>query len=229
MIRIDLSELKKLEKALKEEVPKAFKFAQRDAINSAAFEGRRIWQEELRSDLTLRNRYTLSSVRVEPTRTLNPNRMVAVLGSVAPYMGRLEHGGIEHGARPTEVAAGQAMGSQPRTKLVRAPNKLAAIRLTNRHKSGGRKLRNMINIRRAVEAGQKFVLLETTRGEGLFKITGRRRNLQVRQVWDFSQKTYNVPAHPTLESTLGILEKRMDRITRDALLRQLKRHGVFGY
>ena len=229
MFSIDLREIKKLEKALKEAVPKAFKFAQRDAVNSAAFAGRRIWQSEMRGDLTLRNRYTASSVRVEQTRTLNPNRMAATLGSVAPYMDRLEYGGTAHGARPTEVAAGQTMGSQPRTKLVRKPNKLGAIRLTNRYRGGDRKLRNRINIRRALESGQKVVMLETQRGEGLFRITGGRRKIQVRQIWDFSQKTFDIPPHPTLGPTLKILEGEMDRITRDALVKQLKRHGVFGY
>jgi len=229
MFKVDTSDFKRLERDLKTMAQKAVPFAQRSVVNGAAFEGRKIWQEELQDDLILRNRFTTTSIRVLPARSLNPRRMEATLGSDAPYMRRLELGGHVQGPIPTEFSAGHSIGTQPRKRLVRPSNKMQAIRLTDRDKRGTRRQRNLVAIRRALESGNRYVFLETQRGPGIFKVTGSARALQVKMVWDLGQGTHLVPPHPLLEQTLAKLERRMDRIAREAMLEQLRRHKVFGY
>lgn len=98
---------RKLQTVSKRSVP----FAARATLNTLASRGREIWQAEMASSLTIRNRFTQRQARVEKARTLNVDRMEAVLGHLEPYMANLEHGKPERAAKrwrpiPTEVAAG---------------------------------------------------------------------------------------------------------------------------
>jgi hypothetical protein len=236
MITIDLSDLRRLEKDLKTMADKAVPFAVRNSLNRSAFEGRRIWQAEIQDEFILRNRFTANSVRVEQARGLNVNRMEAALGSIAPYMDTQEFGGRRtgggrHGAPiPTAVAAGQAQGTAPRTRLVRGAHKLGAIQLTSRGRgTGSKRQRNAIAIKQAAKAGNKYVFLELENSKGLFKITGGRRKPRIVMVWDISKRSLIIPPSPTLGPTLKRLEPKMLSIHYQALLEQLKRHGVFGY
>lgn len=229
MLSVDTSDLRRLENDLKTLARKAIPFAARNAINVSAFEARKLWQAEIDEQFILRNKFTAQSIRVEKARTLNTRSMFATVGTVADYMRTQEFGGSESKAIPTEVAAGQAMGSQPRLRTVRGPNQITSIRLTDRNKSASRKVRNRIAIRRAIKAGNKFVLLDLERGPGIFRIMGGRRNLQVRMVWDLRSGAHRIPPHPTLGPTLKALEPRLVDIHRASILEQLKRHGVFGY
>jgi len=229
MFEVDTRELQRVERDLEAFAEKALPFAVRNSLNASAFEARKLWQAEIRSDFTLRNRYTERSIRVEKVRTLQVRRMEAIVGSVADYMETQEHGGTERKAVPTEVAAGQAMGSQPRIRTVRGANKMTAIRLTDRNRTADRRVRNRIAIRKALKSGTKFVLLELDRGPGIFKLTGGSRRLQVRMVWDLRKTAHHIPPTPTLGPALAKLHRQLPRIHRDALLEQLRRHRVFGY
>lgn len=229
MIHIDMRDLRKLEDDLRTLAGKAVPFAVRSALTSSAFEARKIWQAEIDERFILRNKFVQGSIRVEKARSLNVRTMKATVGSIAEFMPKQEFGGRESKAVPTEVAAGQPLGSQPRLKTVRAPNKLSAIRLTDRNRTGSRKVRNRIGIRRALKAGQKVVLLETERGKGLFRITGGRRKPQFRMIWDLRKGSHRIPPSPTLQPTLKKLQPKLLGIHRKAWLEQLKRHGVFGY
>jgi hypothetical protein len=229
MFEIDTKDLKRLERDLKDGAPKAFAFAQRNTVNRSAFALRGFWQDEIGNRFLLRNQYTQRSVRVEQTRTLTARRMVAVVGSIAPYMAIQEHGGTDTGVIPTEVASGQAMGSRPRTKTVRAANKLSAIRLTSRYRSSNRRQRNLVAIKQAVMTGNRFVFLELQDSEGLFRITGGRRKPKVKMIYNTRSSVHRVPPHPTLGPALVKLERAMPKIAHKALVEQLKRHKVFGY
>ena len=226
---VDLRDFRRLESDLRTLATRAVPFAARQALNASAFEARKIWQAEIEETFTTRNKYTAQSIRVEKARSLHIRTMSASVGSIADYMRTQEFGGSESKSIPTEVAAGQAMGSSPRTKTVRGPNMLSAIRLTDRARTGDRKVRNRIAIRRAVKAGNKVVLLELEKGPGLFRIMGGRRNMSLRMLYDLRRGPHTIPPHPTLGPTLKRLELKLEAIHMAAILEQLKRNRVFGY
>lgn len=212
----------------------AIPHAMRNALNTAAFETRRIWQNEVRSTFTLRNHFTERSILVEKARGTVPATMVAVVGSTAPYMGDQEHGAMVRGrsgkkAIPGPAAAGQPPGSK-RTRLVRAGARLGAIHL--RRPSGGRsaRQRNAIALSMARRSGTKDVLLERPKGgKGIFRVSGGRRRLQLRLLWDVSRGAVRVPRAPTLERSLARLQPKLGPILHAATLEQLRRARVFGY
>lgn len=236
MFSIDVSDLRRLERDLETLKSKAVPYALRNSLNTAAFEGRKLWLEEQRGELVLRNTWTARQVRVEKARGLNVRNMVAVVGSLAPYMREQEFGGRRSGGGrhglpiPTSVAAGQGMGTQPRTRLVRGANKLGAIRLTTRGRNRGhRRQRNAIAIAQAIKSGSKYVFLELENSKGIFQITGGRRKPRIRMIWDISRGSVVIPPHPTLGPALESLGYMMPRIHAQAFLEQLRMHGVFGY
>jgi hypothetical protein len=230
---------KDLEKAKRTAVPYAIK----TALNSQAYEARRIWQGEMRKDFTLRNQFTERSVMVVRAKGRGLEIQSSV-GSTAPYMGEQE---VEHESRgraglkgiPGPAAAGQAPGTK-RTRLVRSANKLGAISVA--HPTGGttKKQRNAISIAMAVRKGKQVALLERAKGgKALFRIMGgrqvakrralSRRSLQLRMLWDFSKASYHVPAHPTLRRTLAALEPKVPSMWQAAIVDQFRRHHLFGF
>jgi hypothetical protein len=236
MITIDLTDLRRLEKDLEKFKERAVPYAIRNSLNTAAFEGRRLWLGEMSNELVLRNTWTKRQVKIEKASGVNVRSMAAVLGSEAPFMDTQEFGGRRSGGGrhgmpiPTSVAAGQGMGAQPRTRLVRGANKLGAIQLTTRGRGKGhRRQRNASAIQQALKTGSKFVFLELESSKGIFKISGGRRKPQIRMIWDISRRSVVVPPHPTLGPALKTLEGKMPDIHHKAFLEQLKRHGVFGY
>jgi hypothetical protein len=235
MITIDLKDFEKAAKDLKTFADKAVPFAVRNALNSGAFEGRKLWQAEMGDEFILRNRFTANSIRIDKATGFRVNTMSATLGSVAPYMRTQEFGGRKAGGGrhgmpiPTSVAAGQGMGTNPRTKLVRGPNKLGAIRLTKGRKGGNRKQRNAVAMRMAIASGSKFVFLELEKSKGIFKITGGRRKPQLRMVWDISRHAVTIPPHPTLGPAIAKLQPKLMNMHYDAIIQQLRRHGILGY
>jgi hypothetical protein len=237
-ISIDLSDARKLVHELDRFARHAMPFASRNAINTAAFEGRKEWARQISAKLVLRNTFTVRSLRVEKARGLRIEGMVAVLGSAAPYMGTQESGGTVRGKGkskpiPTSVAAGQSKGARPRTKQVRKANWLSAIKLVRARGRSKmtRQQRNAMAIRLASKSGNgsRVALLELdNKKRGLFRVTGRKR-LTVRMLWNLSHRSVRVPRSSTLERTLKAIEPRMPIIHRDAVLEQLKRHRVLGY
>ena len=212
---------RKLERLAKQGVPHAI----RNGLNRTAFAARKTWQVELKQSFTLRNQYTLRSIRVEPARGLNPNRMISVVGSVAPFMRERESGKTKPGSLPTAIAAGQAQNTIPRTRLVRKHHKMGRIQLNRRTRKGSRVQRNAAAIRQAVDTKKRYILLEGQRKRVIARVTGKRK-VRVKAIWDVSNKTYRVPPMPTLERTLKQMAPRIPRIYGGAFLQQLKRHGL---
>lgn len=243
-ITIEFRGIDELVRDLRVARKRALPHAVRDALTTAAFEGRKVWQGEIRKSFTLRNRFTERSVLVERAKGTNLDRMEAVLGSVAPYMGDQEGGATVRGRRkvkaiPGPVAAGQAPGGK-RTKLVRAGSRLSAIKLP-RNRGRSTKQRNAIAIQMAVRRRQKHAMLERPGGgRAIFSIKGgqrrwdkdkgwRVRALQVRLLWDVSRRSVRVPPSHTLERALKALAPKLPHIYTASLLSQLRRHKVLGY
>lgn len=223
---------RQLERIAKRSVP----FAARELVNSLAFEGRKIWQQEMASDLVLRNQFTQRRALVERARTLDMRRMEATLGHTEPYMRMLEFGESERAAHewrpiPTESAAGQARGSLAggRKRAVRPRSvitKLGAI------KSGGsagrpRKARNARAVREAIKSGRKLALLDFGRRKGIYRVSGSlKRKAKLTKLYDLSRRVTPMPKVPTLERTLAKVRLIAPSIAHRVLTRQLQRAGV---
>lgn len=208
---------------------KAIPYAIRDTLNGAAFEARKVWQGEIRREFTLRNKFTERSVLVERVRGLDPKRMEARVGSVASYARQIEEGATRRArgkfrAIPTASAR---VGGSP-AKLVRSAAKLRGIQAARARKGSSPKQRNAIALSIARKNKQRHALLERSKGgKALFEV---RKRLAPKMLWDVSRRSVRVNARPTLGPALKRLSSaKLESIARDALLRQLRRHGVPAY
>lgn len=233
MINVETREIRAFEKDLKAFAKRAYPFATKQTVNGAAFKARGYAQENIRQNMVERNKYTAGSVRVEQARGLNVDTQAAVVGSVAPYLETQEFGGVKKSKGksgtpiPTSYSAGQGESQQPRTRLPRKPNKLASIRMRGRARKGSRKQRNVVTVRAAVAAGQKFVYLELQSRRGLFRIIGGRRRPQIKMVWDLSRPSVVIPRNPWLGPAVERTRADIPGLYRNALVAQLERHGLF--
>lgn len=245
MLTVRWKGIDKLVRDLKRARATAVPYAVKTALNTTAFEARRIWQGQIREAFTLRNQYTERSI-IAVRASGKGATIQSSVGSFAPYMGDQEQGAEVHGKTglkgiPGPSAAGQAPGAH-RTRTVRAGNRLGAINVLHPPQSGSRKRRNAVAIAMAVRAGKQVVLLDRARGgKGLFKVTGGqrrwssrrlafgRRSLKLRLLYDFSRHSVHVPPAPTLQRTLRALEPKLPSMWEAAIFDQFRRHHVFGY
>ncbi len=238
MVNVTLKGLDEMQRQLEAIAKRSVPFAAREVVNTLAFEGRKIWQQEMASSLTLRNRFTERRALVEKARTLRIDAMEAVLGHTEPYMANLEHGKPERAAKrwrpiPTEVAAGQAKRSLAggRKKAVRRPNiiKTLGTLKTKGFKGRGRKAQNARAVQQAVKSGKRLALLDMGRRKGIYRVTGKGKRAKIWKLYDLSRRVTRVPKTPTLQRTLKKTLALAPRVAFDALSKQLKRAGVAGY
>jgi hypothetical protein len=83
MLRVDTRDLERLHPNLQSARTRALPYAVRDALNQQAFTGRKLWQDRMKRSLTLRNKWTLGSVRFEKPRGTNVGTIQSVPRSVA--------------------------------------------------------------------------------------------------------------------------------------------------
>ncbi len=228
-IKVDLSDFRRLTRDLEAVSGVAVPYAARNALNAIAFEGRKLWQAQMRDDFVLRNDWTTRRLYVDKAKGTTLAGMRSVLSSPDAFLVKQEFGGVENHSVPTGVATGEGRGASPRRRLVRAPNKVSVIALGNRMHKGNRKQRNAVAIRTAAADGLKFVYLELPKRRGLFRISGRSTSPQVDMVWDTTKKSHTVRPTPTLRRAVKRLEGKVPAIMTSALIDQLRRHKVFGY
>ena len=228
-IRVDLSDFDKYAKQLGKFVKTAVPYAVRSGLNTMAFEGRKLWQAEMREEFILRNTWTARRLLVVKAVGNSVDGMKSVVGSPDDYLEKQEAGGVQLGSVPTRVASGEGEGSGPRRKLVRGPNKLSAITLPTRMRKGTKRQRNAADIRMAVAKGSKFVFLALSKNKGLFKLKGGGRRPKVSMVWNTTKKRHVVRAHPTLGPAVKRLGFKADAIMANAMNDQLKRLKILGH
>lgn len=237
MFKLNDKGLKALEADLKHLASRAVPFATKATLNKTAFDTRKIALDKIRSKMIQRNRFTVQSIRVEMSKTLNISRQEAVIGSTADYMETQEFGGVKRArgagsvAIATKAASGEGTGSGPRRKLPRRANQLKNIRL--RRRVGGaktRKQRNRILIAEAARAGGagRFIHLDLGRRSGIFKVTGGKRKPKLTMMWDTGRRFVVIPKNPWLAPSVKIAEKELPRNYRNALEYQLKRLRLLG-
>src|SRR4051812_15571382 len=150
-----------MQRELEQLAKRAIPYAARETLNGLAFAGRKIWQEQMASSLTLRNQFTQRRALVERATGSRMSEMEATLGHTEDYMRRLEAGIGERARRgglaiPTEAAAGQAKGSLPagRKRAVRASLVIRVLgKLKRQSGSMPRKARNARAVREAIKNG----------------------------------------------------------------------------
>lgn len=232
MFTVNTDDIKQMESDLKTFASKALPFATRNTVNGAAFEARKIAQTGIRESMVNRNRFTVQSVRVEQSRTLNIRNQAAIVGSIADYMEDQEFGAIKNKtgkegvAIATSYSAGQGEDAQPRTRLPRKPNKMANIQLQRRRKKGsGRKQQNLVAIKQAAKTGRKYVFLDLGRRQGIFKVIGGKRRPKIKMVHDMTSESVVIPKNPWLKPAVDKVD--VPRIYRKSLEFQVRRKGLF--
>lgn len=234
---IELRGIDKMQRDLETMAKRALPYAARETLNGLAFAGRKIWQQEMASSLTLRNQFTQRRALVERATGYSMRGMQAVLGHTEDYMRRLEEG---EGRRakgsglpiPTEVASGEALGSLRggRKRPVRKANIIRHLgKLKRQPNSIPRKARNARAVREAAKSSSKLAYLELDRRKGIYKIMGGRKRPKVRKLYDLTRRAVPLPRIPTLQRTLDKALQQGPAIAHAALLKQLQRHHVAGY
>ena len=234
MVKVNDDNLKQLESDLKTFAKRAYPFATKNTINSAAFEAQKRYRQNADDNMIQRNKFTRQSIQVEQARTLNVSRQAATVGSIAPYMIDQEFGtnirkkGSEGVPIATSYAAGQGENAQPRTRLPRKPNTMKSIQLAKRRKRGKTKRQqNLIVIRAAAKSGRRYVFLETHRTKGIFRVLGGQRRPRIKMIWNMENTSVVVPANPMLKPAVDQVRKLMPELYRKSLVFQLKRNKLF--
>lgn len=232
MFSVNDRQIKEFEKDLKVFAKRAYPFATRNTINSAAFAAQKTAKTIVKNSMIQRNSFTLRSIRVDPARGLDVRTQEAVVGSTADYMEDQEFGVTQkktgkHGkAIPTSYAAGQG-NSRRRTKVPQKPNKLVNIRLRKSRSKGNKKQRNLIAIKSAAKSKRKYVFLELSRRKGLFRVLGGKRKPRIRMVHDLTHKSVRIPPNPWLIPAVIATQKKIPGIYKKSLQFQLRRLGLF--
>lgn len=232
-MKIDFSDIERLEHDLGRYNSVAVPIATKTMLNNMAFEGRRSAQAIIAKRMTLRNKWTLGSIRVVKVRGLKVRSMHSTLGSTAKYMETQEFGGTKtkKGSRgvniTTSYAAGQE-GQQPRTKLAKPSNRAAKIRLAGKSiRKGSRRLTNHLKVKEATKTKNKHVFLDLGRRQGIFRVTGGKRNPKVKMVSDLSSKSVKIPKTPWLAPSSERAQRVGPRLWEKAIQFQAQRAGLF--
>ena len=240
-MKVDVRQIKEFEKDLKAFKDRAFPFATKATINTAAFDtmtkGRRI----IERNMILRNKYTPKAVQVEQTRTLIVNQQEALTGAIEDYLETQEFGGVDVKKGkvgiplPSSTSAGQGR-TKPRTRLPREANKLQNLRLNrSRRRAKSRKQKVLFVVQDAVTSGRRNIFLDLGRTQGIFNVKGGRKNFKrggpkgakLRMIYDLSRDSVSIPRSPWLGPAVKLTERRMPEMYLKALKFQAERHGLF--
>jgi len=219
--------LRKLALDLNRVAKKAVPHAIRNSLNTSAFVARFAWQGAIREKLITRNKFTVSRVLVNKARGTNVSTLESAVGHPEDYMLKQERGGIDRGAVPMPAASGEK--SVPRRRLVRRPMKLRAITLGRRGRKGSKRQRNAASIRMALKTKGKFVFLDTGKTKGIYKLSGGKRKLKFRMIWNMKTKSRFIKPTKTLEPALNRIDGKLAGIHIRSLKEQLRRRRLMGF
>lgn len=232
-VKFDWKEFDELGKDLRICAERAVPYAARNALNNAAFEGRKLWQANMGRKFTIRNTYVQRSIRVVKATGLDIDRMEATLGTPLDFMATEELGGTErpkkgsHLPIPVRAASGKTVRRGFRHDRANPWDGSGRIRSA----FGSQRQRNAIAIAKAAKAnGQsnRVAVVETVRGKMMVQVLGRKR-VKTRILWTYFRPSAHVPAHATLQPTLSEIDKLMPQAMVDSIIDQLKRNRIFGF
>lgn len=241
MIRIDTKDIKQKENLLKGLARRAYPFATKETINSAAWDARAGTQELIKKKLTTRNKFTEQSVKVTQAKGLNVKTQIAVVGSIAPYFEDQEFGSVrpstgKHGRPiPTAYSSGEGTNAKERKRLPKRANKLRNIRLTDgRRKPKNRKQATVFAVQNAVLTNKRTVYLDLGKTKGIFKVLngskkfkrGWPKGARLKMLYNLDNKAVTVTGRPTLGPAAHETAKKLPEFYSKALDFQLKRLGL---
>lgn len=243
MFKHDISKIEKYEDDLKKFAERAYPFATREMLNNTAFNAQDRIRAEIKRKFTLRNTHTRRSIEVEKAGTLNVRNQMSVVGSTAPYMEDQEFGTVitKKGKKgvpiPTSVASGEGRSAIPRRRLPTRVNKLKSIELSRRgsKRFKTRKQEVFLKTLFAARSGSKYVFLDTTRKQAIYRIKGRGRidkkgritGIKMDMVWDLTRDAVSLSRSPTIFPMAIESQKQQPFFYVKALEFQLKRQGLF--
>lgn len=246
MFSINDDDIKQLESDLKTFAARAFPFATRNTIHSAAVAARFIAVDIVKNKMTNRNAFTRQSIQFNPSKanqiTLRVSNQAAFVGSTADYMEVQEFGDTKvktgkHGvAIPTSEASGEGPKAFPRRRLPRRANKMTNIKLTKRRRiPKNRKQATLFKVQDAVTTGKRFVFLDLGKRQGIFRVIGGRKKFKrgwpvgakLRMIHDLTRTSVTIPKRPWLAPTVDKAEKLIPNLYRRALEFQARRQGLF--
>ena len=244
MVEIDQKEIIKMQNDLLFFARRSYPYAVKETVNTLAWRARAESQAQIKRRMTLRNKWTQGSIRVNQARGLSVNSMQSEVGSTEEYMLTQEDGGIErsqgkHGVPiPTGYSAGQE-GSRPRTRMPRRPNRMANIKLRKGFKNLGAtpNQRLVVAVNEAVRTGRRFLFLEVGKYKmraGMYRVLGGRykgrgwpKGARLKMVVDMSKPVIRIPPTPWLGPATRVVEAHAGSIYARALSRQLRRQRMF--
>lgn len=206
---------------------RAIQFAERNTMNDLAFETRRGALDNVRRKMTLRNKWTEGSIRVQMARRFEDD---ARIGSFQEYMRDQEFGGttVRKGRKgvaiPTGYATGEGQSARPRKRVPRAANTLKRIKLRNVVRAGGSKRqRNAATVRQAMKSGRREVYLDTGRRQFIARVTGSKRQPRVRMLYDLSRGATPIPRNPWLSPATDRAVLKREQFYKKNVSAQMKR------
>lgn len=226
MFDIDNTQVQELEKRLTELNARALPLATRAVLNKLAFQSRTEAQTLIVSEMVLRNKYTLKSIRVDQARGSNISAQQSVMGSTADYMFDQEYGGNKRRKSgkavviPTSFSAGLGRGAKPRTRMPRGALKMGSIAIQRAANAGAnRRQRNVINI--AASKGG-FAYLDLGRRKGIFKIDKKGNPTMVH---DLTRAAVRIPGVRWMQRSVDKVTAKSAEYWIQALETQLARLG----
>ena len=234
MIKIDKLQIQKLEKELDKFTKRALPFATRNTLNKVGFTAQKIARENVKGSLINRNTFTVQSIRVNQTKSLDISEQQVSVGSTADYMEVQEFGGTKSkkGKKgipiPTSYSAGLPQNTIPRTKLTTRSNKIENIRLTKRRNNNqSRKQRNFVAIQEAAENKRRFVYLDLGQRQGIFKVIGGKKKPKIKMIYDLSNQSLRIPRKPWLFPSIDQTIPFITEIHIKSLQFQVNREKLF--
>ncbi len=213
---------------------RALPFATRNTINELGFAAQRLSIERIKTSLINRNKWTVQSIRVQKTKSLDINTQQSVVGSTADYMEVQEFGGVKvkRGKEgipiATSYAAGLSQDTRPRTRLPTRANKLRNITLTTKStKWHSRKQRNFVEIKKAAASGRKFLFLNLGTRQGIFRVIGGKKKPRIKMIYDLSHQSVRIPRKPWLFPSVKKTQELMPQIHLKSLQFQIDRLRLF--
>jgi len=212
----EANELKELQKDLKQFGEREFAVINGMALNKTAFETMLEYKKITKRNFTLRNKFTISSIRFQKVKGFQ--NQFSETGSIAPFMEDQEFGhtktkkGKKGVGIPTTTASNESIGARPRQKVVPRPKRKGSIRLfRSRIKSKTRVQHVVATVKAAAgKRGNTFVYLPRLgkMTQGIYRIAGSKKNPKIRLIYDLSRTSVRIPKSPGLRISVNRIEKK---------------------
>jgi len=247
MMSVETDNINKLELQLGKFTKTAVPFATKNTLNVTAFKTAAVAKDIIQEKMVIRNRFTLSSVRVDMARSNNINRMQSTVGSIADYMEDQEFGGqkVKKGSEGIPIATSYASGegsgdkgtgTSPRKKLATPRNRMNRIKLlSKRIKAKNDNQELIIKVFNAVKTGKREIYHKFQKSKGIFRVVGGSKKsskwwpkgAKLKMIQDLSNDSVTIPKTAWLKPAVDKVAPTMQEIHNKSLQFQVDRLNLF--